>query len=393
MTAIGSRSSPFTALLAARALSLVGDGVGTLALVVYVQRSVGTGKAIGLLLLFEALPSLLSPISGVVSDRFDRRLVIAACEVAQGLLTVLILAWLPTLPLLLTLVGLKSTAARIADPATRSAVPSLVPDEGLVRANAWYGALREGAQVLGPLLGGVLVAIAGVRAGLAADAATFFISVPLLLRLPSLRPDATGEEEREGFATQVREGVRYIVRHPVARAVALGFFFIGFTGADDVAMPFLARHFGAGSAGLGTLYAATALGLVLGYLVILRLIRPIAPAAGFVAGCAVVGIGNGLTGIAPAIAVAVGFQLVRGVGIAVLETNLQTMLQRTVEPSMLGRVFANVYGAVSIAGALSVSLGGVLLDATSPRVVLLTVGALGLAASAASGVLLRRVKP
>src|SRR5262249_5363288 len=64
-----SRSPAFTALLTARALSVVGDGIGTVALVVYVVHTRGSGAGVGLLLLVVALPSFLSPLTGVVADR------------------------------------------------------------------------------------------------------------------------------------------------------------------------------------------------------------------------------------------------------------------------------------------------------------------------------------
>jgi MFS family permease len=389
-----ARWPSFAALLAARALSLVGDGIGALALIVYVERTSGTGKSVGLLLLMVSLPSVLSPLTGVVADRFDRRRVIAGCEVVQGLVTAVIVVWLPGLAALLLLVLVKSSAATIADPATRSAVPALVADDQLERANALLGGLREGALVLGPLLGGVLVAVWNVRGALIADTATFFVGVPLLLRLPQLRPEpaagmrgATAAPER--FFTQARAGLRYAMDHRLVRAVVVGFFLLGFTGADDVALPFLARHLHAGAEGLGVLYAATAAGLLVGFAWLLRFPPRHALAAGFVGGCVVAGLANAATGIAPAIAIAVAFQVVRGIATAAIDTNLQTMLQRSVEPAMLGRVFANVYGAVGVASAVSVLLGGVLLDATSARFVLVTVGAIGVVAGLTSALLLR----
>ena len=75
-----SRSPAFAALLTARSVSLIGDGVGNLALVVHVQRVEGTGAAVGLLLLAASLPRLLSPLAGTAADRVDRRLVLAAGE-------------------------------------------------------------------------------------------------------------------------------------------------------------------------------------------------------------------------------------------------------------------------------------------------------------------------
>ncbi len=382
------RSAAFNALLVARSLSWVGDGIANVALVIYVQRVEGSGSAVGLLLLMTMLPSCLAPFTGVVVDRFDRRLVLVTAEAVQAILALVVVIWLPGLAPLLVLIFLKSVAATVGDIAGRSAIPSVVTDDGLVAANAWFGGARQAADVIGPVLGGVLVAVASVRTALGVDVATFVLGIPLLLRLPALLPIAA---ERTGnWLADARAGVRYLAGNRVARAVAIGFLILGLTGADDVALPFLARELGSGEVGIGVLYAAVALGLVAGFALLARGRFPMSATAGFVGGCVVVGIGESLTGIAGAIALAVVFQMVRGVGTAAIDVNLQTLLQRSVAPEMLGRVFANVYGAVGIAAALSVAVAGPFLDATSPGTVLVATGLAAFAAAATTAFLLRR---
>jgi len=383
-----SRSPSFAALFTARSLSLLGDGIGSLALIIHVQEDRGTGTAVALLLFVVSLPRVVSPLAGVIADRIDQRTVIAGGEIAQGALMGIAAIWLPPLPVLLGLLLGKAMVATISEPAVQSAVPALVDDGDLPGANALLGGLREAGEVLGPLLGGVIVAVAGVRTGLAVDALTFLVSIPLLARVPSLPPEPSDGTPHE-LGTAVWEGLRYVAAEPVTRAVAIAFFLVGLTAADDVALPFLARTLGAGSAGIGVLYASVGAGLILGYVVLARAGHRIRPAPAFVMGAAVIGVANALTGLASALGVAVAFQLTRGVGTAVLETNLQTLIQRTVPRRMLGRVFANVYGAVNIAAALALLVGGPLLDATSDRTVLVVAGLIGLAAAASSALLLR----
>lgn len=387
-----SRSPAFAGLVAARGVSLVGDGVGTLALIVHVQRVRGSGSAVGLLLLVASLPRLLSPLAGAVADRVDRRTVIVAGELAQGLLVGAMALWLPPLPVLLVLLLGKALVVTIAEPAGQSALPALVEDADLPAANAMIGGLREAGEVLGPLLGGVLVAAAGVRAGLAVDALTFVISVPLLARIPALPPQHRHDDEPgKSLAADAWAGLRHVARDPVTRAVTAGFFFVGLTAADDVALPFLAPVLGAGERGIGVLYAGVGAGLVVGYL-IRPLRRSIQPRAGFLMGMGIAALGNLLTAGAPFLAAAVAFQITRGVGVAILDVHLQTLIQRSVPRRLLGRVFANVYGAVNIAAAGALLLGGPLLDATSARTVLVTVGLVGLAGTALSALLLARAR-
>jgi MFS family permease len=170
----------------------------------------------------------------------------------------------------------------------------------------------------------------------------------------------------------------------VTRPLTIGFFLVGLGAGDDVALPFLARILGAGERGIGVLYAAVGAGLVLGYVLLAGPGRRLGAAPGLVVGATVAALGNALTGVSPAIVAAVAFQMVRGAGIAAYETMLQTILQRTVPRPLLGRVSANVYGAVNVAACVGLLVAGPLLDATSARAVLVAGGGAGLLSAAVS---------
>jgi MFS family permease len=381
-----SLSRNFTALLAARSLSWVGDGMTNVALIIYLQRIEGTGVAVGLLLLVTMLPSVFAPLTGVVVDRVDRRTLLIGTEYAQAVLGAVIVVWLPSVTPLLVLVFVKSIAATLTDIAGRSAIPGLVDGAQLVRANAWFGGARQAADVIGPLLGGLIVAAASVRAAIFVDVASFVLGVLLLLRLPRLRASAGGSD---GVLADARAGLGYIARDRIVRAATIGFLVMGLGAANDVALPFLVRDVGAGDVGVGVVYAAVAAGLIFGFALLARANLAIAPLAGFVAGGVVHGLGDVLTGLAGTIMLVVAFQFVRGIGAAAVDVNLQTLLQRSVPSDMLGRVFANVYGAVGVAAAVSTGVAGPLLDATSPGTVLVLAGVVEFVAAGTTTLLAR----
>ena len=219
------RSAAFNALLVARSLSWVGDGIANVALVIYVQRVEGSGSAVGLLLLMTMLPSCLAPFTGVVVDRFDRRRVLVAGEAVQAVLALVVVVWLPGLAPLLVLIFLKSVAATVGDIAGRSAIPSVVDDEGLVAANVWFGGAapsrgrdRSGARRR-PRRGRVGAHRARGRRG-DVRASGF----PLLLRLPACRRSARTVTMAEAATGSVdaRVGLRYLAGNRVARCVAIG---------------------------------------------------------------------------------------------------------------------------------------------------------------------------
>lgn len=276
----------------------------------------------------------------------------------------------------------------------------MVEDGDLTAANALLGGGRELGIIVGPPLAGLLFAAAGgARTVLAVDAASFFLVVPLLagLRLSATTGSAGDIVEPDGRATvraDALAGVRALWRTPVLRGLAVAFWICVLVGgADDLVLPFLgAEELGAGPVAVGVLLGAASAGLVLGLLGLARWHRarawPAQPAV--LAGFAVAALGNLLTAGAPSVVVAVATQMLRGAGIALIEGNARTLVQRTAPRELLGRVLANLYGGVAVAAALSYAIGGPLLDATSPRLMFVLLGGFGLAGAAFGALVARR---
>jgi MFS family permease len=246
------------------------------------------------------------------------------------------------------------------------------------------------AEILGPVLAAALLSVLEVRTALLAAAAVFGISALLAAMLPPLPP--TAQDEVVGFLVAARSGLTFVWSTPLVKIIALGFVgTVAFNGVDDVALVFLADDvLGGTTAQTGLLYAAVGLGLLAGFIVLssARVRAPMVPL--LVTGLALSSAGNLLTGLAWTIAAAFGLQTMRGIGIAALDVGITTLLQRTVPPRMLGRVFGNVYGAVGLAAGMSYILGGLALNVTSARVVFVIAGAGGLLVTAVMAVTLVR---
>jgi len=416
---------PFRLLWSARAVSFLGDALGLVALMLHVAQTTGQALAVaGLLLAGDFAPALLGPLAGTVADRLDRRRVMIGCELVQGALVAATAIWLPPLPLLLALVGLRAVAGQVFQPASRAAVPAVVGERDLERANAAVGVATNGGETLGPLVAALLLPVLEVRGVLLVDAASFLVSAALLGLLPPLAGPARGAGPRPSFLADAAGGLRYLRGQAVMRAVILGYVaVVACTGIDDVALVFLATGtFGAGGAAVGLLLAAVGIGLLAGYALLARaggrgpITRPIdrgttpavprtppidrgttpavprtPPVGGLLlAGFAVSSAGNLLTGLAWAVAAAFAVQAVRGLGIAAMDVAATTLVQRTVPPDLQGRVFGSLYGGIGVAAALAYLLGGLLLDRTTPRVAFVAAGAAGLLATGATALALRR---
>ncbi|MEV0792663.1 MFS transporter [Kribbella sp. NPDC050459] len=382
-------SGGFRGLWGARVVSVLGDSLGLVALLLYVQRATGAALAVALLLLAgDFVPGLFGAVAGAVGDRFDLKRVMVVCDVVQGVLTVVMAVSLPPLPVLLVLVAVRGVTAQVFLAGSRSAMPRLVRDDQLEAANSALGAGTNGLEAVGPLIAAGLFLVTDVRGILYIDAATFFVSAALLSRLPRIQVERSGHS----LLKDARDGLGYIVRTRAIRVIGIGFFaVVAFNGVDDVAMVFLAKDELHGSdSAAATLYAGVGIGLILGFAILARYAVRFKMPVLMLLGFAVSSVGNLLTGLAWAIWAALALQVIRGLGIAGIDVGVNTHLQRVVPPQLLSRVFGNLYGAIGLAAGISYVGGGLLLQHTDARTTFVAAGAGGLVATAVTAIARRR---
>ena len=391
------RANPaFRRLWSSRAVSMFGDSLSLVALLLHLAEDTGQAFAVAALLLVgDFAPALLGPMTGVLSDRFDLRRLMIMCELIQAAAVLAIVVALPPLPVLLALVALRALAGQVFQPASRAAVPALVPDRQLEAANSALGFGANGMEALGPLVAAALLPLIDVRGVLLVDVATFLLSALFLALLPTL-PRTAADRAHPALLTEAWTGLRYVLTTPLIRPLALGFVaVVACNGVDDVALVFVARDtLRAGPSAVALLYAAVGIGLLVGYALLARRAEHVALVALAIAGFAVSSLGNLLTGLAWAVTVAFALQLVRGIGLSAIDVGVHTFLQRHVPPALLGRVFGNLYGGIGVAAAVSYLLGALLLELTDPRTTFVVAGGGGLLVTAATAIaVLRQRQP
>lgn len=376
------KNSRFVRLWVGQGLSFVGDFVSTVALVLLVVDVSGSASAVGGVLVARLLPTLASPLVGVLADRLDRRAVLVAADLVRAVLVVgLIFA--RDLPVIFVLVFLLGVAQTVFNPTVRAAFPGVVGGGDLVRANALISGTFSFSVMAGPALGGVLVAFVGVEMAFLIDALTFLASAALLSTIPLPAPERGDAEE--GFFGELRAGFGYLAGARVPLAIVAGAFLATLTANATIpAEAFLAKEtFGAGDVGYGLLASLWGGGMILGSaltvvlggrmkLTLLYFLSIFATAIAFVG-----------VGFAPTFVLALGAVAVAGVANGVDNVATDTVLQEQVPDAFLGRVFATRFMTFSAGEALAYPLGGLIVDATGPRPTYLLAGA----ATAAAGLL------
>jgi MFS family permease len=368
------RNVRFLRLWIGQGTSFVGDAVSMVALVVLVVQITGSASAVGGALVARLLPTIASPLAGVLADRVDRRIVLVASDLARAVL-VLGLVFARDLATIYVLVFLMGLARTVFNPTVRAAFPSVVGGGDLTRANALISGTFSTSIMVGPALGGLLVASIGVDAAFLADAATYLVSAILLSRVPLPRPRRESEEE-EGFVRELRSGFGYLIGARIPLAIVVGAFLTILTiNATVPAEVFLAKEtFGTGDAGYGLLVSLWGGGMVLGSAMMAVLGDRINLVlfyflSIFVGAFALVG-----TGLAPAFVLALGALTVEGAATGIDNVATDTILQKRVPEAFLGRVFSIRLLGYSAGEALAYPLGGVLVDAVGPRSTYLLAG-------------------
>jgi MFS family permease len=264
------RSRDFRLLWLGLLMGTTGRQVTAVALPYQVFVQTGSSLAVGLIGLAQAAALIgCSLVAGPLADRIDRRRLIIVSEVGMGLtaaaLAALAAAGTPPIWLLYVLAGVDAGLSGVSGPARSAAVPSLVGNDNLPAAMALSQTVWNGTSIVGPALAGVVLAGFGVPWAYGLDALLTAGAVGAALLVGPLRPLRDPNAPATTGWQAFREGMSFLRR----RRVLLGTFAIDLNamifGMPRALFPVLAlTKFDVGPQGLGLLYAAPAVGALLG---------------------------------------------------------------------------------------------------------------------------------
>lgn len=341
------RQRDFALLSFGSTVSLLGDGVLSVALVFQVYQLDNSPSAYSAVAFASALPMIgLLLFGGVLSDRLDRRRVLIAADLlraivlcATGLLGV---SGALRLWHLLVLMPFMGVGAALFNPASSALLPDLLPTDDLPRANAFRGSVTPlMLQLIGPALGGALVGVAGAGWAILLDAATFLLSAAAVWRIRARPARGVGGQGSGTVLREIREGFGFVRANPWCWATLAGasLSLLVWNGPVRVLLPYVVKNrFHTGAQGLGFVFAAGGAGAILASLLIgqVGLSRRHITAMYLAWGIAIAGMaGYGVaTRLWQAVAIAFAVNAILALG----EITWVTLLQTLVPNELLGRV-------------------------------------------------------
>jgi len=327
---------------------------------------------------------LAGPIGGALADRSDRRL-IAMAAAGVGIVAAVALAGL-TIPGLvepwhvLVFAAIGGLGRAFGTPAEQAIIPNVVPREHLLNAIALSGVTRHGSRVVGPLLGGALLAWIGAGSVFLLSAGLLTLALYQLVRLEyrsELRAHDAPSLTLSSLFSDVAAGLAYVERDPrlVVVLVLVGFH-CGATMAFDSMMPTLASTVGGSSVTFSGIIVGIGAGAIVGTLVVSMLPTDEATGRSFL----VVGVGSGLAmlviGFATTPFMAITGGVLAGATQASYMALSSTFVQAIVPDAFRGRVMS-LYVMLAAGHMAFVNFGfGWLSDGIGVRALLIVPGLL-----------------
>jgi MFS family permease len=275
------RNKMFQRLWIAQIVLTLGDAMMQMGLLELFRRhGFNVERETAKLLFAVALPGVVfGPLAIAYLGRWQRRNVLALSDVLRGVMVAVVAFWLlpklagpvekPALFPVYALIFVIGVVTTFYYPARYAFLPDLIPAEKLIQANTLFTTSLAVAGVVGRPLGGLVAELFGVWWAVMANAAAYFVGAWLVWRIPTgATPKARAATKPPGGWDELRDGLVYLWRHPVALQLTLlagvfmflgGVFIVAFTGYSYNTLKL-------GTAGLGYLAAAAGPGAALGVL-------------------------------------------------------------------------------------------------------------------------------
>jgi MFS family permease len=343
----------------------------------------GGPAAVGLVGLLRMVPSaLIAPLAAPLADRGRRERVLMLVSTVRGVATGaagIVVALNGPVVIVYVLAAFSTIAATLFRPAHSALLPSLCrTGHELASANVVRGMLDSIATLVGPLLAAVVLEFTDVAVVFAVASAASLAAAAVLLRLRYEAPPRPGAPRRAHLMADVAEGVRAVVgNYDLALFTGLGMAQTFTRGALTVFTVVVALDLlHTGEPGVGTLTGAIGAGAVIGSLIASLLVGSRRLAQWFGIGVALWGLPVALIPLFPRQATALTLLACVGIGNALVDVGLFTLMARLAPDEVLARVFGLFESLITLAVGLGALVASLLIEWTGVSVALVITGAL-----------------
>lgn len=362
----------FSIVWVGQLVSQLGSNLTWFALSLWAWQETGLATALALVNFFSFAPVvLLGPIAGALVDRWNRKLVMMASDLAAGLSTIVVLLLYVTGNLEiwhLYITGAFAGAFQAFQwPAYSAAITTMVRKEQYARANGMMAVAESAGMVAAPLIAGLLIVVIGIGGIMLIDIITFTFAVTTLaiVRVPQPAATEEGQQGRGSIWKESAYGFRYILQRPSLLGLQLVFLGANLTGTFyyTVVQPMILARTDSDARILGTVLSAAGIGGVAGGLVLSAWGGPKRRVHGVLIGMLLSSLlGPVVMGVGHSLPIWVIGSFFGSFFIPILNGSNQAIWQAKVAPDVQGRVFAVRRLIAQISAPLAMVLAGPMAD-------------------------------
>ena len=362
----------FSLVWVGQIVSVLASGMSTFAMTIYMYQQTRSATAMAFVQVAYITPFLLmSPIAGVMVDRYNRKMMMMVSDVASGIAILGLFVLYATGHLLYWHIYVASAVAGLGTtfqwPAYSAAISVMLPKEQYSRANGMMSLIEAGPGVLSPFLAGALIPLIQIGGILLIDAITFWLAILALAVVYVPQPPATadGRETGGGFWVETGFGFRYIFARPSLLGLQMIFFFgnLFFGMANTVLAPMILARTAQSTLALGAVQSAASVGMVLGGIAMSMWGGFRKRVHGVLLGWMLTSLGVGIIfGLAHSLHVWVPAVLFGALFDPMLNGSNQAIWQAKVPPALQGRVFSARRLIAWLTNPISPIIGGTMAD-------------------------------
>lgn len=373
--------------LTSQAISLFGSSVVSFAIVWFITRQTHSGLWVSLLTVSSYLPQfLVSFLAGVWADRYSRKKLIIVADTMIAAFTCLLVLLFPRftnigimMAALIVISFIRSVGAGVQTPAVSAMIPSLVPEDKLMKINGYNASIQSAVQFAAPAVAGLVLSFMPLSAVLMIDIVTAVIGVGILcfVAVPVRETTETSQDmENSSMSADMKKGFSYVLSEYSLRYLILSFglFILLCVPAGFLCSLYVTRYFSDSYIYLSGVELAGFAGMTAGGLIMASFAGKRDRMKIYGAGIAGFGVLSVLLASTDLFPVYLVLMVLYGVILTIVQTASTTFIQENAKEDMIGRVFG-LYGSVySLALPLGMIVFGPLADFISLKVLMVASG-------------------
>ncbi|GKX30914.1 permease [Vallitalea longa] len=363
------KNKNFILLWLGQLVSILGSNFHSLAVMWYVLEITGSAAKAGITMVFTVVPQiLLSPLTGPIADRFNRKVIIVVSDLINGILVgiIAILCYTNNLQLwtLYLISAFMSASSAFFSPALLASIPTIVKKENLVKANSLSQIVRYSSSILGPALGGILVVLIGIPGLFLLNSISFLLS-SFSESFIKITYVAKSKIQKMTLLKDFQEGISYSVKNKdLLQIIIVGGIIINFLYAPlSLIIAVVAKdNLNSGSEGYGILLGALSVGGLLMSFIIPKISKKTGNFKLLFIGLTLEGLLLLPFAFINSLSTGIMSLLILGCSFGIVNVTLGTVIQTIVPNDVLGRVSSVMNILCTLTVPLGYYLGGIALE-------------------------------